>query len=120
MHIEQNRMAGTVENLVGVIETQEVYSLGFLLNRIETLNKKAFQQDAYRPFVVRGGVPEGAFVSGGVCAHPLDPEADTPPLQTEGITDACENISLPQTSFAGGNYNTYRRETFHIAASEVD
>ena len=25
------------------------------------------------------------------------------PLWTEGMTHACENITLPQTSFAGGN-----------------
>ena len=64
----------------------------------------------------------GWFVClGGV--HPPDPEAHIPhcmlgytpcpvhdgiytfppPLGTEGITHACENITLPQTSFAGGN-----------------
>ena len=28
----------------------------------------------------------------------------TPLLWTEGMTDVCENITLPQTSFAGGKY----------------
>ena len=28
---------------------------------------------------------------------------DTHPLWTEGMTNACENITLPQTSFASGN-----------------
>ena len=32
------------------------------------------------------------------------PGADTPSLWTEFLTHACENITLPQTSFAGGNY----------------
>ena len=41
-------------------------------------------------------------------AHlPLDadhpPDADPPSLWTEGITHVCENITLPQTSFADGN-----------------
>ena len=40
-------------------------------------NKIAFQYDAYRPLVDRGG--------GGGC------------------TDKCKNITLPQTSFAGSN-----------------
>ena len=66
-----------------------------------------------------GGVCIGGCVSwgvrGGVCTPP-DPEAHTP-LDTEahtaldpevhtlpcGQTDACENITLPQTSFSGGN-----------------
>ena len=29
------------------------------------------------------------------------------PPWTEGMTQACENITLPQTSFAGGNYDNY-------------
>ena len=29
-------------------------------------------------------------------------EADTRPVWTEFLTHACENITLPQTSFAGG------------------
>ena len=31
------------------------------------------------------------------------PPAGTPPLWTEFLTHASENITLPQTSFAGGN-----------------
>ena len=45
--------------------------------------------------------------SGGGClSNPCDArwEANTrPPPQTEGMTHACENITLPQTLFAGGN-----------------
>ena len=33
---------------------------------------------------------------------------DTHPLWTEGMTHACENITLPQTSFASGNKVTIR------------
>ena len=36
---------------------------------------------------------------GAVCPNPLD--ADSP--WTEEMTHACENITLPQTSFAGDN-----------------
>ena len=49
---------------------------------------------------------------GGGCAHPpgcgLPPDEDLPgcspsPTQVDRMTDACENITLLQTSFAGGN-----------------
>ena len=33
----------------------------------------------------------------------VDPLEADPPLWTEGMTHACENITLPQTSFVGGN-----------------
>ena len=32
------------------------------------------------------------------------PPGCRPPVWTEGMTDACEYIPLPQTSFAGGKY----------------
>ena len=73
----------------------------------------------------RGHVCPGRCVQGGLSrgVYPLDPEADTPniacrdthplsmhtgiqpppPPWTEGMTHACENITLPQTSFADGN-----------------
>ena len=55
---------------------------------------------------VSGGMCVQGVVSGAVPwapptqRHPPDPEADTP----FGQTDTCENITLPQTSFAGGKY----------------
>ena len=84
-------------------------------------NKIAFQWDAYRPLIDRisqhalpGGsaLLEGGGVSlpGGIClaggGYP------STPLWTEFLTHATENITLPQTSFAGG-YNTKRRSDAH-------
>ena len=43
-------------------------------------------------------------------ADPLPTNADPPPPPVDRMTHACENITLPQTLFAGGNYN--RIETF--------
>ena len=40
---------------------------------------------------------ENACSGGGVCM----PRTPHPPVNR--MTDACENITLPQTSFAGGN-----------------
>ena len=50
---------------------------------------------------VRGGLlcPEGVSVQGGLWG--LCPGGDPPPA--DRMTDASENITLPQTSFAGGN-----------------
>ena len=45
--------------------------------------------------------PEG---TGGVSQHAL---RQTPPLWTEFLTQASENITLPQNSFAGGNKHDY-------------
>ena len=42
---------------------------------------------------------------GGLHTHPRD---QAPPLWTEFLTHACENITLPQTSFAIGNYNSLK------------
>ena len=49
-----------------------------------------------------GGCVQGAVCMSGVGVRtpPLLPEADTPCGQTE----ACENITLLQTSFKGGKY----------------
>ena len=95
-------------------------------NRIWTAklntNKKAFHKDVYCSFSGSGGVctyfggthPLGTTSPG---PHPLrtapqrtTPPKDhllgtTPPLQTNtcGQTYTCENITWPQTSFAGGN-----------------
>ena len=44
----------------------------------------------------RGGFPRGVCPGGGCLGM-----SATPP---NGQTDACENITLPQTSFAGGKY----------------
>ena len=49
---------------------------------------------------------------GGVSTPPQDqppPRDQAPPwaLWTEFLTHACENITLPQTSFAGGNKNPW-------------
>ena len=47
---------------------------------------------------------------------PLD--ADPLTLWTERITHACENITLPKTSFAGGNYNSnknaFQKDAYHL------
>ena len=46
----------------------------------------------------QGGLPgRGVSLAGGVSQHAL---RQIPPLNR--MTDACENITLPQTSFAGG------------------
>ena len=52
-------------------------------------------------FVCAGGV-----YIGGVYHTAPDREEDTL-LWTEWLAHACENITLPQTSFAGGNYIFY-------------
>ena len=47
----------------------------------------------------RGGVPAwGVYLPGGVLAQVLPP-----PPWTEFLTHATENITLPKTSFTGGN-----------------
>ena len=47
-----------------------------------------------------GGVCSGGSAPGG-CGIPACTEADTPPVNR--MTDRCKNITLPQTSFVGGN-----------------
>ena len=49
------------------------------------------------------------------CPLPRTPLFHTcpPPTWTEGMTHACENITLPQTSFAGGNHNQVYPVFFH-------
>ena len=53
--------------------------------------------------------------------HPQPPRADTPwppsPWWTEFLTHACENITLPQTSFAGGNKPS--RNNLSLCATKV-
>ena len=44
--------------------------------------------------------------------------ADPPSLWIEGMTHACENITLPQTSFAGVNYIT--ATSFHSLWTVAD
>ena len=122
------------------------------LNTVHSLNKNAFQYDAYRPLVAhisqhvllpgvpgqvppqgsdtpslpRPGIPENQTPLPWTrqppwARHPFrqvpprpdtpwyqapprgrPPGADIPPL-TEFLTHATENITLPQTSFAGSN-----------------
>ena len=48
-----------------------------------------------------GGVPLGLEV--GVPTSPTQRQTPTPPCEQ---TDICESITLPQTSFAGGNNKT--------------
>ena len=58
---------------------------------------------AWGCMVLGGCMVPGGLVIGGeagvVSQHAL---RQTPPVNR--MTDACENITLPQTSFAGGNY----------------
>ena len=58
----------------------------------------------------QGGVPAGgACLPGGrVCLGGGCTCPGTPPLWTEFLTHAYENITLPQTSFAGGNNVFYQ------------
>ena len=46
-----------------------------------------------------GSRPPPSYVTCDACW-----EANPPPLWTEGLTDACENITLLQTSFAGSKH----------------
>ena len=69
-------------------------------------NKNAFQWDAHRPlFPIGEGV--GVYFQGGLCLGGgfLCPGGlcHGDPLPPCRQTDICENITLPQTSFAGGN-----------------
>ena len=55
-----------------------------------------------RGYLPRGVVPSGGVsTQGGTCPG-------TPPLCTELLTHATENITLPQTSFAGSNKNAFQ------------
>ena len=64
----------------------------------------AFQQDAYRPLVdcisQHALLGEGVPGPGGGCLPGLVGWYPTP-LWTEFLTNTTENITLPQTSFAG-------------------
>ena len=90
--------------------------------------KKAFQWDAYHQlFIVLdadsqcmlGSQPPLPMHAGKPTPFPVHTEKPTPftvhagkptppPLWTEGMTHACENITLPQTSFADGNKNAFQ------------
>ena len=53
----------------------------------------------------QGGVCawQGVCVAGGAGIHTPLPRRAPPPV--ERMTDTCRNITLPQTSFAGGKYS---------------
>ena len=62
---------------------------------------------------------------GGLRDKDLPWTRDPPPLPVDRMTDACENITLPQTSFADGNnnkpfyfQNTVKQENGHDLHSE--
>ena len=68
----------------------------------------------YRPLIDR--IPGAVSAQGGVCPGVSAQEGVTvwhlmhagihPPATVDRMTDTCKNITLPQTSFAGGN-NTF-------------
>ena len=47
-------------------------------------------------------LPGGVSAQGGMVCIPSCTEADIPPVNR--MTDRCKNITLPQASFADGNY----------------
>ena len=55
----------------------------------------------------------GSARGGGEGLPNPNPDAD-PPLWAEGITHACENITLPQTSFAGCKYLVDKLTFYHM------
>ena len=63
--------------------------------------------------LVRGMSGWGGAWSGGGIAACI--EADPPPLWTEFMTHASENITLPQTSFAGGENERYYHPRMRIS-----
>ena len=72
-----------------------------------SLNKNAFQQDAYRSlFTVRGwgSLSRRSLclggLGGGLCPGEGSLSEYPPPMN--GMTHRCKNITLPQTSFAAG------------------
>ena len=78
----------------------------------------AAQYEHFHPIVTKKALPlshrvngpslqEGVYIQGvGVCIqgnlHPMGVGWD-PLIPVNRMTDRCENITLPQTSFAGGN-----------------
>ena len=50
-----------------------------------------------------GGYPNSTPPLGAGTLPGPDPPEQVPPLWTETLTHATENITLPETSFAGGN-----------------
>ena len=77
-------------------------------SRIRTV---LFNGHLYRRGVCPGRCVQGVCVSRGVClggvclggVHPLPTACWEMPPTHCGQTDTCENITLPKTSFAGGN-----------------
>ena len=65
-----------------------------------------------------GCVPPAAVaISGGLHTHPHPCDQAPPPLWTETLIHATENITLPQTSFAGGKKDGRQRQLhrFHVS-----
>ena len=71
----------------------------------------AAQYEHFHPIVTKKPLPlshrvngpslqEGVYIQGNL--HPLGVGWD-PLIPVNRMTDRCENITLPQTSFAGGN-----------------
>ena len=100
--------------------------------------KNAFQWDVYRPLIDRilqysgGGWSAPPMQNPPVCPPPrmqTCPDAEPPghvtcdacweanplPRWAEGTTHACENMTLPQTSFGGGNKPSDSDITFLFA-----
>ena len=59
----------------------------------------------------RGCLPRGGVCWGGVSA-PLHAGIHPPPV--DRMTDRCKNITLPQTSFAGGNKNDLEQGVLNV------
>ena len=57
----------------------------------------------------RGHVWQGVCMAGGMCGRGKCMACSTP-SPVDRMTDACKNITLPQTSFAGGNKWLYFRK----------
>ena len=51
-------------------------------------------------YLPRGGVPARGYLLGGVPTGGVPAQVLPPPVNR--ITDTCKNITMPQTSFAGG------------------
>ena len=67
-----------------------------------------------------GGLPcqGGCLLARGVVSQYA--LRQTPPLWTEFLTHATENITLPQTSFAGGNYMRTLSFTVPVLSGHLD
>ena len=74
-----------------------------------------------RAYLSWGGVCSGGCTwSGGVCSRGCAwSGTPPPPLWTEFLTHASENITLPQTSFAGGNKKVFQKDVYCLLALMV-